>query len=135
MANLFGLSIKNAREESLDFQESILHDFNMGYYHPSKMTPHSSVAFIEKENEFAHPWSIENIGRNYGYAKLKDIIPLNDYLTLPAFLVDDLVAGLVKGETQRAKADAAAAPPEGQVSKEDRELLELAKKAGLGKLG
>ena len=105
----------------------------MGYYHPSKMTPHSSVAFIEKENEFVHPWSIENLGREYGYGKMKEIIPLKDYLTLPAFLVDNLVRGLIRGETQRAKADAAARPPDDHLSREDKDLLAMARKLGLGK--
>lgn len=129
---MFGISIDLANPDTSAFQESMLHDFNMGYYNRATMTPHSSVAFIEKENEFQHPWSIENIGRQYGYGKMKELIPLHDYLTLPAFIVEDLILGISKGEAQRAKAEAAKLPPADTVSKEDRELLELAKKAGFG---
>jgi hypothetical protein len=118
----------------LDFQEGILHDFNMGYYDRSQLNPHSSVAFIKKENEFVHPWSINAIGKYYGRAKLKDVIPLHDYLNLPAFLVDDLVLAISEGEAQRSKADADATPPEAGLSKEEKEILELARKAGMGKL-
>jgi hypothetical protein len=105
----------------------------MGYYDRSTLKPHSSVAFIEKENEYYHPWSIDAIGHQYGWGKLKDIIPLNDYLNLPAFLVESLVKGITKGDEQRAKADAAAAPPTDGLSKEDRELLALAKKLNISK--
>lgn len=111
----------------------MLHDFNMGYYNRSTMTPHSSVAFIKMENGFIHPWSIKHIGNQYGYGKMKELIPLKDYLTLPAFLVDDLVSGITEGEALRAKQDA---PKQDNtaLSKEDRELLELARKVGLGKM-
>lgn len=111
----------------------MLHDFNMGYYTRRGMTPHSSVAFIEKENEFEHPWSIKRIGHQFGYAKLKELISLKDYLTLPAFLVDDLVSGLNQGEMKRAKEDAPKTTDHGGLSKEDRELLAEAKKLGLGR--
>lgn len=111
----------------------MLHDFNMGYYDRSTLKPHSSVTFVEKENEYYHPWSIDAIGHQYGWGKLKEIIPLKEYLTLPAHLVENLVKGITKGEEQRSKADAAAAPPTEGLSKEDRELLALAKKVGLAK--
>lgn len=110
----------------------MLHDFNMGYYNRSTMSPHSSIAFIKMENGFIHPWSIKNLGHQFGFGKMKEIIPLKDYLTLPAFLVDDLVAGITEGEAIRSKQDTPK-PDNTALSKEDRELLELAKKAGLMK--
>lgn len=115
------------------FQESMLHDFNMGYYDRSTMSPHSSVAFIKMENGFVHPWSIKHLGHQYGYGKMKEIIPLRDYLTLPAFLVDDLMGGITEGEALRTKQDTPK-QDDTPLSKEDRALLELAKKAGLGKM-
>lgn len=117
--------------EKQAFDEKLLHDFNMGYLTPVTITPHSSVKFIEQENVFQHPWSIKNIGRNYGYGKLKEIIPLNEYLTLPAFLVDDLVEGITLGSEQRMKKDKDNAPPEPQLTKEEKAQVELMKKAGL----
>ena len=103
----------------------MLYDFNMGYTSPEKITPHSPIAYHIKENEFYHPWSIEAIGYDYGRAKLKDIISLNDYLTLPAHLVDGLIRGIVKGEKQR-EADKPKEPPPGtdKLSPEQKEFLE-----------
>jgi len=116
--------------EKQAFDEQLMHDFNMGYLTPATMTPHSSVLFIDKENAFQHPWSIKNVGRQYGYARLKEIIPLNDYLTLPAFLVEDLVEGISAGSEQRTKKELESTPPPLPLTKEEREQMEMMKKAG-----
>lgn len=131
MSGLLGIQLKGSDPDALAFQDSILHDFNMGYYNRSTMSPHSSVAFIKMENGFIHPWSIKNVGHQFGYGKMKELIPLRDYLTLPAFLVEDLLTGITDGESLRSKQDKPKEDP--GLSKEDREMLELAKKIGLGK--
>lgn len=105
--------------------EEILHDFNMGYVVPDELGPHSSIAFYPAENEYFHPWSIEHIGFQYGYGKLKEIITLNDYLTLPAHLVNGLVKGIVDGEKKRFADN----PPKAEdglssLSPEDRKIFD-----------
>lgn len=105
--------------------EEILHDFNMGYVTPEKLEPHSSIAYYPAENEYFHPWSIDHIGFQYGYGKLKEIISLHDYLTLPAHLVNGLVKGIVEGEKKRFADN----PPKKEddlsgLSPEDRKVFE-----------
>jgi hypothetical protein len=117
--------------EKQEFDQQFLHDFNMGYLTPATMTPHSSVRFIEEENKFTHPWSIKHIGQQYGYARLKDIIPLQEYLNLPAYFVEDLIEGIVTGSDRRARQEAERQPEGGQPTKEQREVEQLLKKEGL----
>ena len=107
----------------------MLYDFNMGYTSPEKIKPHSPIAYHIKENEFYHPWSIESIGHNYGHARLKDIIPLGDYLTLPAHLVDGLLRGIMRGEKQREAERPKEPPPSsGNLSPEEKMLMDLVTK-------
>lgn len=99
-----------------------MHDINLGYIDPAEMRPHSPIAFHKESNEYYHPWSIESIGEHYGYGKLHEVIPLNDYLTLPANLVDRLIKGILKGKDRRIKET----PPPKQedgISKEEKEAM------------
>lgn len=125
MSGLFGVTIDSANPEKLEFDEQVLYDINMGYVDPTEITPHSSVAFHKAENDFFHPWSIDNVGYQYGYARLKDIIPLRDYLTLPAHLVDGLIEGIVDGEKKR-QAEVPSKPEDlfAGMSPEDKKLME-----------
>lgn len=93
----------------------MLYDFNMGYYRTETMTPFSSVAYIKEENEFYHPLSFEETGKRYGFNKLHDVIPMETYLKLPAFMVDDFLNGITKGKEQRFKLDKDKAPADGDV--------------------
>lgn len=126
MSNLFGQPVDSSNPEKTELDEQILHDINMGYIDPTDITPHSSVAFHKAENEFYHPWSIESLGHQYGYARLKEIIPLKDYLTLPAHLVDGLIEGIMDGEKKRlAETPVNKDDPLAGMSAEDRRLIEL----------
>lgn len=115
--------------ESLVLNESMMHDFNMGYYEPKKRTPHSSVAYIEAENKFYHPWSIASSGRTYGYGKLKELIPLRDYMEMPNCIVEELLESVVEAEKERYKVDN---PPDADPKKDgmNKDLLNLMKQLG-----
>ena len=114
------------------FNESLLHDLNMGYYTLKTRTPHSSVGYNSDENKFFHQWSLESAGKEYGYAKLKELIPLHDYLTLPNSIVEEIIVGIVEGERERFQQDKEK-QQEPDASKDGltKEQLKELKKAGL----
>lgn len=122
-------------QESLLFNESMLHDLNMGYYDLKTMTPHSSVGYFPAEHKFFHPWSLHSFGKEYGYAKLKEVIPLRDYMTLPNVVVEALIDGIVEGERQRFEDDGGNTPPQKDDALEGltKEQLRELKKLGLKK--
>lgn len=128
-ASLLGQSMDGVPPESMVFNESMMHDFNMGYYEPKKRTPHSSVAYFESENKFYHPWSIASSGKTYGYGKLKDLLPLRDYMEMPAAVVDELLEAVVEAEKERYKLDN---PPESDPKKDgmSKDLIDLMKQLG-----
>lgn len=113
----------------------MLHDINMGYYTLKTMTPHSSVGYHKDENKFYHPWSLESCGKEFGYAKLKEILPIRDFLTLPNVVVEEVIQGIVDGEQERLKDDTQRQQRETDASKDGltKEQLKELKKAGLVK--
>lgn len=127
---MLGRPIDKDDPDTLAFQESMLHDFNMGYYNAATITPHSSVLYIKEENEFVHPWSIKSVCENYAFGKVKELMSLNEYLSWPAFLVEDMLKGLAKGTEARFVLDN---PPKGSTpqTKEEKTLADLAKKMGI----
>lgn len=110
---LLGKDISNITPEQLQRYERMLYDFNMGYYRADTMNPWSSVAFIKEENEYYHPLSFEETGKRYGFNKLHEVIPMDAYLKLPAYMVDDFISGITKGKEQRFKVDKAQNPEDG----------------------
>ena len=133
-AKLLGASMDHLPEEALVFNELMMYDFNMGYYTPNKQTPFSSVGYFKEENEFIHPWSIESSGKQYGYHKLHEIIPLKDFMEMPAFIVDELVEAVTQGKIARDKEDAAEAKrreEERNRADKTRDLDDVAKELGI----
>lgn len=127
--SLLGVILNDVNPEKTELDELLLHDINLGYLDPTKLQPHSSIAFHKESNEFFHPWSIQSIGEQYGYGKLEDVIPLHDYLTLPANLVNGLISGIIKGKERRIKETT---PPDskGGISKEEKEAMAFLAKMG-----
>lgn len=98
----------------------------MGYYNRRTINPFSSVGYFEEESKFYHTWSIYEQGRRYGSLKLKEIIPIKDYLELPAFVVEELIEGVSKGMIERDQYEKDNAPkvdPLESLSPKERELL------------
>lgn len=121
----------------MSFNESMLRDLNMNYYTPATMDPFSSVAYVPVENEFTHEWSIKAVAKKYGFYKLHEVMSLRDYMEMPMFLIDDLIAGVGEGRSQRDKVDN---PPETEgnsklpkVSETNRDLMEIMRQLGLDK--
>jgi hypothetical protein len=81
--------------------DGLLYDLNMGYYSRKTITPHSPIAFHKEEHEFYHPWSLISSGEEYGYGKLHEILPLKDFMTLPAVVVESMLEGVIKGQDRR----------------------------------
>lgn len=99
--SLLGKDVSNLNDFALTVNESLLHDFNMGYVDGRTLTPFSSAGYYEVESSFRHPWEISELGRVYTFLKLKDVIPLKEFLDLPKFIIDDLIDGMSKGMTER----------------------------------
>lgn len=121
----------------MSFNESMLHDLNMNYYTPGTMDPFSSVAYIPVENEFIHEWSIKAVAKKYGFYKLHEVMSLRDYMEMPMFLIDDLIAGVGEGRSQRDKVDN---PPDQDgnnkspnVKETNKDLMEIMRQLGLDK--
>lgn len=89
----------NSDNEIVD--NGVVHDLNMGYYTRNTMSPHSPIGFHQKEHEFYHPWSLESSGEEYAYAKLGDMLPIKDFITLPNVVVEAVLAGMIKGQERR----------------------------------
>lgn len=128
---LVGKDISGLNGDALLFNESMLYDINMGFYKPEGITPFSSSEYRSIEHEYTHPWSLKETGRFFGLHKLKDLIPLKDFVTLPNCVLDDLIAGVTQGETDRLELDRQyeASKPTQQVV--DKEILRQFKEAGL----
>lgn len=121
----------------MSFNESMLHDLNMNYYTPATMDPFSSVAYIPAENDFIHEWSIKSVAKKYGFYKLHEVMSLRDYMEMPMFMIDDLIAGVGEGRSQRDKADN---PPDQDgkskvpnVRESNKDLTEIMRQLGLDK--
>jgi len=106
-AGLLGKDTSEVDPDSMLFNERMMYHFNMGYSTPNGRNPFSSVAYYEAEHKFFHPWSHNSNAKRYGYNKLKEILPLRDYLELPIHIVDEYIDGLVEGETARFEAEKA----------------------------
>lgn len=119
---------------TIKLNESALHDINMGYYTRKTITPFTSVGYFEEENKFYHPWSIFEQGKKYGSLKLKEVIPIKDYLELPGFIVDDLIDGISKGMIERDNYERDNAPkhdPLKTLSDQDKELIKKLRESGI----
>lgn len=98
----------------------------MDYYSAKNKTPHDPVAWRPIEQEFTHPWSIEEQCKHYAYHQLKDVMSLDDYLTKPNCVVEDMLVGLIKGVKLREEELANRDDTDG-VSKEERENQKMFK--------
>lgn len=128
---LLGKSTKHLHQESLLLNEKMMVDLNLEYYNPKTRTPYSSIGYFPAENDFFHPWSIDQVGEHYGYHKLKELMDPKDYLTLPNVVVDEFLNAVSSGLNKREKAEAAKrAQQEGQ-SGGTREQQELLRQAGI----
>lgn len=120
LLNLVGRDFSQIQKDSMLLNERLLFDINMGYQDPSKVSPHQSVKFYPQEAGYLHPWSIENIGEQFGVNKLEDFLPIHEYLHLPAHLVDRLISGMMKGRTRRMELDKEAREEQERREKERR---------------
>lgn len=109
-------------------QEGILNDINMGYYAPNEIKPHSPVLYHAKESKYIHPLSLVQSTRKYAYSKLQNVLPLELYLNLPYFMIDDLLEGLRIGSEERQLDDDRHKAAAGK-SKEEREAEQMEKDA------
>ena len=117
--------------ETLLLNEKMLVDFNFERYNPKSRTPYSSIAYTEAENEFYHPWSIEQIGEEYGYHKLKELMEPKDYLTLPAVVVDSFLNSVSIGLNKRDKAEEAKRQEAAKRAGVPKDQMEELRKAGI----
>lgn len=85
--------------------EHMLYDFNMQFYTAATKTPFSGIQYFKEESEFYHPWSIKETMKIFGYNKLHEVMPLDVFVGLPMFMLDDAIDGLTKGRDARFKFD------------------------------
>lgn len=90
----------------------------MGYYTLTDRNPWSSVGVFEKENEYMHEYSLEEIGKRYTFLKLDEFMTLDDYLNKPAFIIDDLLKGMQKGKEERYKLEEEYRKQQGELTPE-----------------
>lgn len=132
-SKILGKSFEGRREEAKEFDDGLMYDFNMNYCRPDKINPFSSAQYHDEENAFIHELSVSSSGKFYGLNKIKDLMPLKDFMTLPAVVVEELIDGILKGEEIRFELEKQATPPEGdkKLTDANKKLLEEARKAGL----
>lgn len=129
--NLLGKSLDDVLPESMVLNERMLYNLNMGYYSLKTRTPHSSVAYFPNEHKFYHPWSLHAQSRTFGYNRIKEIMSLKDFMTMPSCVVDEMIEGIIEGETARFDAEKDAA--DDQTSAVAKAQKELIKQLGLDK--
>lgn len=61
------------------------------------------IKFNSTVRSFYHPWAADQWGHTYGVREYEKVIPLKDYMTLPVDLVDDLLEGVLRGQTDLIK--------------------------------
>lgn len=130
---LVGKDISSLDGDTLLFNESMLFDFNMGYYNARTLEPFSSAEYRKESNDYYHPWSIRESGRFYGLNRLKDTISLKDFMTFPNCHLTELLEGVSTGETERHEMDQAQETRGGQskLASLDPALKLALKEAGL----
>lgn len=128
---LLGKSTKHLTPEALMLNEKMMVDLNFERYTPKDRTPYSSIAYTTAENEFYHPWSIEQVGEHYGYHKLKELMEPSDYLTMPSIIVDEFLEAVSSGLNKRDQAEAAKREQAARQNKLPRDQQEELAKAGL----
>lgn len=128
---LLGKPTKHLTPEGLLLNEKMLVDLNFERYTPKDRTPYSSIAYTTGENEYYHPWSIEQVGEHYGYHKLKELMDPKDYLTLPSCVVDEFLESCSAGLNKRDKAEAAKREQAARAAGLPKDQQEELKKAGL----
>lgn len=128
--NLLGKKLDGILPETMVNNERLMYHMNMGFYTPQTQTPHSSVAYHEAEHKFYHPWSNHSFAKQYGYSRIKEIMPLKDYMMLPSCQVDEWIEGVVEGESARFELEKS--QQDQQMSELEKQQAELAKRTGLG---
>lgn len=78
-----------------------LNRVGMGYLSADDRSPHGPVSWVAKEHNYVHPFSLKKRAFDYGFHQLKDLMPLETYLNLPADLLDDLIEGIREGSEMR----------------------------------
>jgi hypothetical protein len=128
---LLGRSTKHMLPEALALNEKMMVDLNLEYYNQKTRTPFSSIGYFSAENDFFHPWSLEQIGEHYGYHKLKELMDPKDFLTLPAVVVDEFLEAVSSGLNKREKAEAAKREQQARQQGLPKDQLDLLNKAGI----
>ena len=69
----------------------------------------SYLTYNDQLNDYHHPLSGSAFGETFGLRDYEKWIPLQDYLTMPVDLIDDILEGVAKGCEKKAKLRAEAA--------------------------
>lgn len=130
---ILGKPFGDLPEETKEFNNGLMYEFNMNYSTPQAIAPHSSALFHKEEHAFIHEWSITSSGKFYGLNRLKEVMTLKEFMTMPACVVEELIDGVTEGNKQRFALDEQNTPKEGtdKLTAENRKLIEEAKRAGL----
>lgn len=67
------------------------------------------LKYNTNDKDYFHPWSKWTIGNMFGSREYSKYIPVMDYMTAPADLIEDILEGIVEGEQALAKAKLKAA--------------------------
>lgn len=102
---LLGKDFSQILPEADSLNMGLLYDINMGYEKRQAPSLAQSIRWNQVETEFQHPWSVENLGRQYAQGKLEDFISIDEYLNLPACVVGPFITGMMKGKEARYQAE------------------------------
>ncbi len=104
--NLDGLT--RAERNVIDLQ---LNRIGMGYMEEHGRKPHTPVSWVPEEHHFTHPFSLQRRCDDYGYYRMREVIPLTDYLGMPADIVDTVMSAVRAGADRRLNEEKEKTPP------------------------
>lgn len=60
------------------------------------------ILYNKNTRDFYHPFSAKAIGESFGYREYSKLIPLKDYLTTSVDVIEDILEGVARGESELA---------------------------------
>ncbi len=101
-------ALSRAERNVIDLQ---LNRIGMGYMDLQGRKPHTPVSWVPVEHQYTHPFSLQRRCDDYGYFRMREIIPLVDYLHMPADILDTVMNAVRAGADRRLNEEKTKNPP------------------------